>query len=49
MRIGGTAIRARAEHGAWIAAGTAVEVVSVEFGEIVVREAGDADRAPANV
>ena len=50
VRIGGASIRARAEHGAWIAAGTAVEVVSVEFGEIVVREAADdADRAPANV
>ena len=49
VRIGGASVRARAEHGAWIAAGTAVEVVSVEFGEIVVRAAGDADRAPANV
>ena len=37
VRIGGQAVRARAEHGAYIAAGTSVEVVSVEFGEIVVR------------
>ena len=49
VRIGGTAVRARAEHGAWIAAGAAVEVVSVEFGEIVVRAAGDADRSHVDV
>ena len=49
VRLGGEPIRARAEHGAWIAAGAAVEVVSVEFGEVVVRAAGDADRASANV
>ena len=39
VRIGGESIRARAEHGAYIAAGSAVEVVSVEFGEVVVRDA----------
>ena len=39
VRIGGESIRARAEHGAWIPAGMAVEVVSVEFGEVVVRAA----------
>ena len=38
VRIGGESIRARAEHGAYIAAGSAVEVVSVEFGEVVVRD-----------
>ena len=39
VRIGGEPVRARAEHGAYIAAGTAVAVVAVEFGEIVVRAA----------
>ena len=39
VRIGSESIRARAEHGAYIAAGSAVEVVSVEFGEVVVRGA----------
>ena len=39
VRIGTESIRARAEHGAYIAAGAAVEVVSVEFGEVVVRAA----------
>ena len=42
VRIGDESIRARAEHGAYIAAGTAVEVVSVEFGEVVVRSAAGA-------
>ena len=42
VRLGGEAIRARAEHGAWIEQGTAVDVVSIEFGEVVVRAAGDA-------
>ena len=42
VRIGGESIRARAEHGAWIPAGMAVEVVSVEFGEVVVRAASGA-------
>ena len=39
VRIGNESIRARAEHGAYIAEGTAVEVVSVEFGEVLVRAA----------
>ena len=39
VRIGTESIRARAEHGAYIADGAAVEVVSVEFGEVVVRAA----------
>ena len=39
VRIGQESIRARAEHGAYIADGAAVEVVSVEFGEAVVRAA----------
>ena len=39
VRIGDESIRARAEHGAWVPAGMAVEVVSVEFGEVVVRAA----------
>ena len=39
VRIGEESIRARAEHGAYVAAGAAVEVVSVEFGEVVVRAA----------
>ena len=43
VRIGGESIRARAEHGGYIGRGDAVEVVSVEFGEIVVRAAGDED------
>ena len=42
VRIGEESIRARAEHGAWIPAGMAVEVVSVEFGEVVVRAASGA-------
>ena len=45
VRLGGGSIRARAEHGAWIEPGTAVEVVSVEFGEVVVRATGDGGRA----
>ena len=49
VRIGGESIRARAEHGAWIAAGAPVEVVSAEFGEVVVRPAdGTAEPAPEN-
>ena len=44
-RIGRESIRARAEHGAYIAQGTAVEVVSVEFGEVVVRAAAGATEA----
>ena len=44
VRIGTETIRARAEHGAYIGHGAAVEVVSVEFGEIVVRaRAGTVD------
>ena len=39
VRIGSESIRARVEHGAYISAGSAVEVVSVEFGEVVVRSA----------
>ena len=39
VRIGGESIRARAEHGAYVPAGAVVEVVSVEFGEVVVRAA----------
>ena len=42
VRIGEESIRARAEHGAYVAAGAAVEVVSVEFGEVVVRAAAGA-------
>ena len=43
VRLGAESIRARAEHGAYVPAGAAVEVVSVEFGEVVVRAvAGDA-------
>ena len=41
VRIGAESIRARAEHGAYIAPGAAVEVVSVEFGEVMVRPAAD--------
>ena len=39
VRVGGEPIRARAEHGAYIPDGAAVEVVSIEFGEVVVRAA----------
>ena len=39
VRVGGEPIRARAEHGAYIQDGAAVEVVSIEFGEVVVRAA----------
>ncbi len=49
VRVGKESIRARAEHGAYIAHGAAVEVVSVEFGEVVVRaatEVDDSDRGP---
>ena len=46
VRIGQESIRARAEHGAYIAEGTAVEVVSVEFGEVMVRDAGRHDMNP---
>ena len=35
--VNGEPYSARAEHGAWIAPGAAVEVVSVEFGELLVR------------
>ena len=49
VRIGKESIRARAEHGAYVAAGATVEVVSVQFGEIVVRAAsGTADPARAH-
>ena len=44
VRLDGESIRARGEHGVYIAAGTAVEVVSVEFGEVVVRAADAAAR-----
>jgi len=43
VRIGTESIRARAEHGAYIAHGSVVEVVSVEFGEVVVRAAAEVD------
>ena len=45
VRIAGETIRARAEHGAHIDPGATVEIVSVEFGEIVVRAPGGAGRA----
>ena len=41
VRLGEESIRARAEHGAYVPAGAAVEVVSVEFGEVVVRSTSD--------
>jgi membrane-bound ClpP family serine protease len=41
--IDGEAIGARAEHGHWIAAGARIEVIAVEFGEVVVRAAPPAD------
>jgi membrane-bound ClpP family serine protease len=44
-RIGEESIRARAEHGTYIAEGAAVEVVSVEFGEVVVRAAAGVAQA----
>ena len=48
VRLGAESIRARAEHGAYVPAGAAVEVVSVEFGEVVVRSvAGTAGLAGA--
>ena len=43
VRVGKESIRGRAEHGAYIAHGAAVEVVSVEFGEVVVRAAANTD------
>jgi membrane-bound serine protease (ClpP class) len=43
--IDGEAVAARAEHGQWIAAGVRVEVIAVEFGEVVVRAAAPADDA----
>ena len=45
VRIGTESIRARAEHGTYIAHGSAVEVVSVEFGEVVVRAAAEVDES----
>lgn len=45
--IDGEAIAARAEHGDWIAAGTRIEVIGVEFGEVLVRAAPDAGRGDA--
>ena len=42
VRVGEESIRARAEHGAYIPDGAAVEVASVEFGEVVVRAAAGA-------
>ena len=42
VRLGKESIRARAEHGAYVPAGAAVEVVSVEFGEVVVRSVAGA-------
>ena len=41
VRVGGESIRALARHGVYIAAGTTVEVVSVEFGEVIVRAVSD--------
>ena len=35
--IDGEPHSARAEHGAWIAPGAVVEVLAVEFGEVLVR------------
>lgn len=43
--IDGESVGARAEHGHWIAAGARVEVIAVEFGEVVVRAAPPADAA----
>ena len=43
--IDGESLGARAEHGHWIAAGARIEVVAVEFGEVVVRAAPPADAA----
>ena len=37
MTLDGADHGARVEHGAWIEAGAEVEVVGVEFGELVVR------------
>lgn len=37
---------ARAEHGAWVAPGGAVEVVAVEFGELLVRARSDGGSGP---
>ena len=36
---------ARAEHGAWIAPGAVVEVIAVEFGEVLVRARPDGETA----
>ena len=36
---------ARAEHGAWIAPGAIVEVIAVEFGEVLVRARREEERA----
>ena len=48
VRLGAESIRARAEHGAYVPAGAAVEVMAVEFGEVVVRSvAGTAGVAGA--
>ena len=45
VRIGGESIRARGEHGVYVPAGAPIEVVSVEFGEVVVRAAGGSESA----
>jgi len=43
--IDGEPLGARAEHGHWIEAGARVEVVGVEFGEVVVRATREGDPA----
>ncbi len=43
VRLGAETLRGRAEHGAYVPAGAAVEVVSVEFGEVVVRSVAGAN------
>ena len=45
--IDGREFSARSEHGAFIAAGTSVEILSAQFGEMLVR-AESADAAEAN-
>ena len=47
VKFADESIRARAEHGAYIADRTAVEVVSVEFGEVVVRAVAGAGGSAA--
>ncbi len=42
--LGTESVRARAEHGAWVPAGASVEVISVEFGEVIVRSVSDGSK-----